>query len=168
MIRYILYQNQNKFNEASFEKWYPRIVADETYDLHQLATHMSKHNTPYSEGVIKGVMTDMIACIKELLLDGKCVKLDDLAIFTVGIRSNGGAASEKEFSVSENVRGVKLRARATGKLSTAKLNLDAILKRSTTASGSTTGGSGNESGKPDSGGSGSGGGGGEDGDLEGI
>ena len=27
----------------------------------------------------------MVDCIKELLLDGKCVKIDDLAIFGVGI-----------------------------------------------------------------------------------
>ena len=51
---------------------------------------MSKHNSPYSGGVIKGVLSDMVDCIKELLLDGKCVKIDDLAIFGVGIRSKAG------------------------------------------------------------------------------
>ncbi len=68
-------------------KWFARSVADETFDLAKLAEHISKHNTPYSSGVIKGVLTDMIGCIKELLLDGKNVKIDDLAIFGVGIRS---------------------------------------------------------------------------------
>ena len=72
---------------------------------------MSTHNTPYSPGVIHGVLKDMIACIKELLLDGKNVKLDDLAIFSVGIRSKG-AASVAAFNVAEYVSGLKLRARA--------------------------------------------------------
>ena len=60
-------------------KWFARAVSDETFDLAKLAEHMSKHNSPYSSGVIKGVLTDMVDCIKELLLDGKNVKLDDLA-----------------------------------------------------------------------------------------
>lgn len=51
---------------------------------------MSNHNTPYSSGVIKGVLADMVSCTKELILDGKNVKLDDLAIFSVGIVSKKG------------------------------------------------------------------------------
>ena len=34
-----------------------RAVSDETFDLAKLAEHMSKHNAPYSSGVIKGVLT---------------------------------------------------------------------------------------------------------------
>ena len=89
---------------------------------------MSKHNTPFSPGVIKGVLAEMVACIKELILDGKNVKLDDLAIFSVGIVSDHGAASAAEFKVSENVAGLKLRARATGELSNAKINLEGTLR----------------------------------------
>ena len=89
---------------------------------------MANHNTPYSAGVIKGVLADMISCIKELILDGKNVKLDDLAIFSVGIVSKKGAASAAEFSLADNVKGLKLRARATGELSNAQINLEGQLK----------------------------------------
>ena len=61
--------------------WYARPVISETLDIEALSKHMSKHNTPFSPGVIKGVLADMVTCIKELILDGKNVKLDDLAIF---------------------------------------------------------------------------------------
>ena len=67
--------------------WYARPVINETLDIELLSRHMSKHNTPFSPGVIKGVLADMVTCIKELILDGKNVKLDDLAIFSVGIIS---------------------------------------------------------------------------------
>jgi len=138
MIRITLYQNTNEKNEQAFGKWYPRPVTDETYDLDTLARHMASHNSPYSPGVIKGIMTDMVSCIKELLLDGKNVKIDDLAIFSVGIRTNGGADSEKDFAVGKHVAGIRLRARATGELSTGKLNLDAVVRRySLTAAPST-------------------------------
>lgn len=129
MIRYKLYQNKMETSSA-YNQWYARAVCDETYDTEMLAKHMSTHNTPYSQGVIHGVLKDMIACIKELLLDGKNVKLDDLAIFSVGIRS-AGAATIADFSVAENVKGLKLRARATGNLSTATLKQDAVVKQLT-------------------------------------
>ena len=88
----------------------------------------ANHNTPYSEGLIKGVLTDMISCTKELILDGKNVKLDDLAIFSVGIVSRKGAASAADFTLADNVKGLKLRARATGELSNAQINLEGQLK----------------------------------------
>ena len=53
---------------------------------------------------------------------------------------NGGAASEEVFSVSKNIKGVKLRARATGELIAKNLNLEATLKK---ASATTTKTSGN-------------------------
>lgn len=137
MIRYKLYQNKMEGN-TGYNLWYARAVCDETYDTEMLAKHMSTHNTPYSPGVIHGVLKDMIACIKELLLDGKNVKLDDLAIFSVGIKSKG-AASVAAFNVAEYVSGLKLRARATGNLSTSTLKQDAVVKQLTKYSVSDTG-----------------------------
>ena len=66
MIRYKIYQNQQK-KGLNAGKWFARAVSDETFDLAKLAEHMSKHNSPYSGGVIKGVLSDMVDCIKELL-----------------------------------------------------------------------------------------------------
>ncbi len=108
--------------------WYARPVISETLDITALAKHMANHNTPFSPGVIKGVLADMVACIKELILDGKNVKLDDLAIFSVGIVSDHGAESAQAFKVSEHVKGLKLRARATGELSNEQINLAGQLK----------------------------------------
>lgn len=127
MILYRKYQIKGE-NDPRQGLWYARPVINETLDIEALARHMSKHNTPFSPGVIKGVLADMVACIKELVLDGKNVKLDDLAIFSVGIVSDHGAASAAEFKVAEHVAGLKLRARATGELSNAKINLEATLR----------------------------------------
>ena len=160
MILYVLKQNKNS-KSAAFGKWFAFPVIEETIDLDALAEHMSNHNTPYSKGAIKGMLTDMVGCIKELLLEGKNVKIADLAIFSLGIKNNGGVASEEVFSVSKNIKGVKLRARATGELIAKNLNLEATLKKAsattkvagnggTTGGGSTSGenasGSGSDSG----------------------
>ena len=67
---------------------------------------MANHNTPYSEGLIKGVLTDMISCTKELILDGKNVKIDDLAIFSVGLHTTGAPTAD-DFNANTNITGVR-------------------------------------------------------------
>ena len=128
MIFYVLKQNKNA-KSVAFGKFFAYPVIDETVDLDGLADHMSSHNTPYSKGAIKGMLTDMVSCIKELLLEGKNVKIADLAIFSLGIRNNGGAVSEDLFSVVKHIKGVRLRARATGELISKSLRLEAQLRR---------------------------------------
>lgn len=127
MIRYKLYQNNNKSQENAYGKWYARVVIDETYDLEKLSEHMADHSTPYSAGVINGVLVDMVNCIRELILDGKSVKLDDLAIFSAGITSRG-VDDPDDFNASSDITSVKLRARATGEMLTDELTRDASKK----------------------------------------
>ena len=137
MVRYILQQIKITSSKA-YGKWYAKNVVEETIDLDGLSEHMSHHNSPYSKGVIKGLLTDMIQCIKELLLQGKNVKIDDLAIFSLGIKNKLAAATEEDFTVSKNIEGVKLKARATGELMSKSLNLDATLKKATFVNGKIT------------------------------
>ena len=134
MVRYILQQIKITSSKA-YGKWYAKNVVEETIDLDGLSEHMSHHNSPYSKGVIKGLLTDMIQCIKELLLQGMNVKIDDLAIFSLGIKNKLAAVTEEEFTVSKNIDGVKLKARATGELMSKSLNLDATLKKATFING---------------------------------
>ena len=129
MIRYKLYQNSNKTSN-SFGKWYARSVCEETIDTEALAKHMAAHNSPYSAGMIHGVLKDMIACTKELVMDGKNVKLDDLAIFSAGLRTKPADSPEK-FTAAENISGVRLRSRATGTLRTTVLTREAKTKQFT-------------------------------------
>ena len=133
MILYVLKQNTNKDSKA-YGKYFAYPVIEETIDLSGLAEHMSNHNTPYSKGAIMGMLTDMVGCIKELLLEGKNVKIADLAIFSLGIKNNGGVSNADDFNVSKHIKGVKLRARATGELITKNLNLDATLKKASATS----------------------------------
>ena len=166
MILYVLKQNKNS-KSAAYGKFFAYPVIEETINLDDLAEHMSNHNTPYSKGAIKGMLTDMVGCIKELLLEGKNAKIADLAIFSLGIKNNGGAVSEEAFTVSKNIKGVKLRARATGELIAKSLNLEAQLKKASATTktignggsnggGSTpTGGDSNSGGSQSQGGNGS-------------
>ena len=136
MIRIKLYQNNNAESKV-YQKWYPRVVADETIGLEELAEHMASHNTPFSKGAIKGILTDAVVCTKELLLLGKNVKYPDLAIFSIGLKvKKGGADTKEDFSVAKCITGLKLRARGTGELTTP--NLDTTIRRVDTVASSGT------------------------------
>ena len=149
MIKFVLMQNKNKKSSVC-GKWFAYPVAEETVDLAQLAHHMEEHNTGFSEAMCLGMMTAMVKCIKEMLLEGKNVKINNLAIFSVGIKNKEGADSEEAFNASANIAGVKLRARATGTLSCANLNNAVSVRKATTKKGSTTD---NATPKPSEGGS---------------
>ncbi len=129
MIQVVLKQNKNKKMPNAYGLYYAYPVVNETYDLDKLAEHMSSHNTPFSKGAIKGMLTDAVNCIRELNLQGIAVKITDLAIFSLGIKNKKGAKSIADWSAAKNIAGVKSRARATGNLISANLNLDATIKR---------------------------------------
>lgn len=142
MIKYVLKQNKNK-KSLAFGKWYAFPVVEETMDLAELAKHMEEHNTGFTEAMCLGMMTAMVKCIKEQLLAGKNVKIDNLAIFSVGICNKEGAKTEAEFTAANNIAGVKLRARATGTLSNANLNSSASVKKASVVSSASTSEGGN-------------------------
>ena len=137
-------------------QWLTRLMISTNWQ--RLAEHMSSHNTPFSKGAIKGMLTDAVNCIRELNLQGIAVKIDNLAIFSLGIKNKMGAKSIGEWSAAKNIAGVKSRARATGNLISASLNLDATIKRVDKGvividGGGTDGGGSNGGGNTPSGGS---------------
>ena len=121
-VFYRKYQNKNRHSVA-YCKWFARAVTiGKTINIDELAKHMSEHNTPYSKGAIKGVLTDMIGCIRELMLEGKAVKLEGLAIFSAGIKTKkNGAPTSADFSTTKHIDSVYLRARATGEFTRSEL-----------------------------------------------
>ena len=121
-VFYRKYQNKNP-KSVAFNKWFARAVTiGKTINIDELAKHMSEHNTPYSKGAIKGVLTDMIGCIRELMLEGKAVKLEGLAIFSAGIKTKkNGAPTSADFSTTKHIDSVYMRARATGEFTRQEL-----------------------------------------------
>ena len=70
-------------------KMYARVSYKQSMDLHDMAHHMAEHNTAFSEGLIVGVLTDFVKCVREMVLNGNTVKVGNLAIFKATVESNG-------------------------------------------------------------------------------
>lgn len=124
MLLYTLKENKNEKLPDAKGLWYAYAITTQMMGVDGLAAHMAGHNTPFSKGAIKGMITDMAFCIKELCLQGISVKIDDLAIFSIGIKNKMGAKSEKEFSIAKNIEGYKLRSRGTGELAAGNLDVE--------------------------------------------
>ena len=137
MLEIELYKNNN-LNSAGYGLYYGRVDTKEIMDVDALADHMSHHNTPFSKGTIKGILQDMVDCIREQTLNGKVVKIANLALFKCHIESRGVNKPEK-FNLKiypdktqhpEDdgcIKSVHLTAQATGDFTKKQLAADCIL-----------------------------------------
>jgi hypothetical protein len=125
MLKLNFYKNKVAGNE-NYGKVYARVETTDVLSLDDLAQHMADHGSPYSKGVIKGILTDMVHCIQEKMLDGVPVKLDDLAIFTPSVKSKPAESAEL-YDIGTHVKYVKMTARATGDMRQAILSKTAHL-----------------------------------------
>jgi predicted histone-like DNA-binding protein len=96
---------------AGKELWYATVVTDREMNFEEFVDHISSHNSPYSRGTVHGVMMDMLDCLKELILDGKSVRLGDLGLFSIGMSSHGEVSRDKVSAAS--VEGIHLLVKNT-------------------------------------------------------
>ena len=69
-------------------KLYARVSYKETMSVQDMAHHMAEHNTMFSEGSICGILIDFVKCVREQVLNGNTVKIDNLAIFKATVEAN--------------------------------------------------------------------------------
>ena len=148
---------------AGKELWYATVVTDREMNFEEFVDHISSHNSPYSRGTVHGVMMDMLDCLKELILDGKSVRLGDLGLFSIGMSSHGEVSRDKVSAAS--VEGIHLLVKNTKTWSNSELKklckitaYDSYGAEETDGGGTNPGGG---SGNTSQGGSGSKGGGSE-------
>lgn len=92
---------------ASGKKFYLKTIMDRTVGFEEFVSHMASHNSIYSRGTIHGVLTDMLDCLQELLLDGKSVRFGELGLFSLGV--NSGLVETREEVGPALVKNVRLR-----------------------------------------------------------
>ena len=165
-------------------KYYARVSYKQTMGVQDMAHHMAEHNTMFSEGSITGVLIDFVKCIREQVLMGNTVKINNLAIFKATVEGNAldtlyDAQADKVAQASIGtlkdgdktgpvVKVIKLLAQSTGdftreelkkdvKFSFTDKTKDAIAAAKGETNGTTGGGSSNTN--PTNGGGGDNGGG---------
>ena len=84
------------------QKTYGKIIYRGTLTLTDMAEHVMKHGSVYTEDVVVGVITKLKHCIQEMLADGYKVKLDGIGTL-YPVLSSKGVDNAKDFSASENI-----------------------------------------------------------------
>ena len=124
-------------------KLYARVSYKQTLNIQDMARHMAEHNTAFSEGSILGVLTDFVKCVREQVLNGNTVKIDNLAIFKTTVEANAlevlyDAEQDKVAQATIGtlpegaktgaaVKTVKLLAQSTGEFTREELRKDVRL-----------------------------------------
>ena len=144
MIELNLTKNTNDQLPGTLGKYYARVEYKDTIGVAKLAKHMHSHNAAWSRGLVTGLLTDLVDCIKELALQGYVIKIDDLGLFKATVEANGltlqqGAkvtagrgAQRKDSELQENIalqqfaiKNVKLLVQATGETTMDNMNDEA-------------------------------------------
>ena len=84
------------------QKTYGKIIYRGTLSLSDMAEHIMKHGSVYTEDVVIGVITKLKTCMQEMLADGYKVKLDGIGTL-YPVLSSKGVADAKDFSANEAV-----------------------------------------------------------------
>ena len=84
------------------QKTYGKIIYRKTVNLDDMAEHIMKHGSVYTEDVVIGVITKLKSCMQEMLADGHKVKLDGIGTLYPTLTSEG-VEDAKDYSPSENV-----------------------------------------------------------------
>ena len=124
-------------------KYYARVSYKQTMGVQAMAHHMAEHNTMFSEGSITGILIDFVKCVREMVLMGNTVKIDNLAIFKATVEANGletlyDAENDKTASATIGqlaegqktgaaVKVIKLLAQSTGDFTRDELKKDVKL-----------------------------------------
>ena len=108
---YVLHKVKNDQSPV-YNRWFARVDRPGTLSTRGLAQHMIEHGLVGNRADVESMLSKLSECIPELVAQGYGVKLDGIGIFYPTIKNRkGGAASVTEFTISENVEGVRFRFR---------------------------------------------------------
>lgn len=123
MLRYKKYKSTRP--GTTKDQWYVRLVS-EMVEFDEFIEHMANHHCAFSEATIRGVLIEMETCLRELLLEGKAVRLDDLGIFKIGAQSQGSPSAKD--CTAENVVGLHVNWYLGKRFRAANLMADAKIR----------------------------------------
>ena len=88
------------------EKAYARVQINEVISTKKFVGHISDHNGVFSKGTVKGVTTDLVSCLREMLVAGNKVEIEGLGTFGISLTSEGAESLEK--FTSANIKAVNV------------------------------------------------------------
>ncbi len=108
MITYSIFKRSNPMDPDAGEKVYAAAQRYKTWDLEELASHISSHNCKYNRADVHAVLTSLVDCIREQLLNGISIQLGEMGTFYIVLRSKGVSVEEESEYSASNITAVRV------------------------------------------------------------
>ena len=105
-IKYSVTMMKNPQIPEAPEKAYARVQINEVISTKKFVGHISDHNGVFSKGTVKGVTTDLVNCLREMLVAGNKVEIEGLGTFGISLTSEGAESLDK--FTSANIKAVNV------------------------------------------------------------
>ena len=111
MINYSIFVKSSKpgTKKADIQetKAYGNSQVSEVFDINQFAKHITDHGSVYDRADVAAVLTKAVDCLRELLLEGKKIRLGDMGDFYPSLKTKGATLAE-DFNAT-NILAVNVR-----------------------------------------------------------
>ena len=111
-IKIQVHQNGNSVGEKG-SKWYGYAKCETMIGASDLARILCTHGLALSEGTVIGVIRDLANVIRQQMMEGVAVKIDNLAIFKCTVEANGLSLA-KDYKVVAGLGGLPATTNADG------------------------------------------------------
>ena len=110
-IDYSIAKMRNPMRPEDAEKWYAFLQYRGTLDIKEIASHIASHGCVYDKADIAAIITKLVDCSKELMLEGYRLQLGDFGKLYLTCSSN--AAETSEDFTSTNIRSLNVKFQAS-------------------------------------------------------
>lgn len=107
MLDYSVAMLGNPQHEDDPKKAYAFLQTRGTLTIDEIADHLVAHGCNYDRADIIAILTKLVSCSKELLLDGYRINLGDMGLLHLACKSKG-AVSLREFT-RENIISINVK-----------------------------------------------------------
>ena len=98
----------NPTNPEEPEKAYARVQLNEIISTQKFMNHISEHNGVFSKGTVKGVTTDLVSCLREMLVAGNKVEIEGLGSFAPSLSCKESYVDSIEKFTAADIKAVNV------------------------------------------------------------
>ena len=120
MPKYRLYKNTN-VKSAGYNKYYASRKCEKLIETDEIIRRLAARYTTFAPGEVYGMVMTLTEIIKELAFQGHGVKLNDLGIFWVSLKSKG-VTDPTKFNAKTDIAS-RWRCRPTGDVLAKTINV---------------------------------------------
>lgn len=105
-VKYSVCMMDNPAKPDGPAKAYGRVQINAVINTKKFIEHIADHNGVFSKGTVKGVTTDLVSCLREMLVAGNKVQIEGLGTFGISISCE--PAENKTSFTANNIKSVNL------------------------------------------------------------